>query len=126
MANMKNVFIEIVCTVEKQIKADMTKIQQVLINLVSNAIKFSPKGGIIRVEASYDESTEKLIVKVTDTGPGVSEEDQAKLFKPFGVIKKTMALNPNGTGLGLYICRKLCEEMGGTIRCKSDVYMTTF
>jgi len=123
---MKNVFIETFCAVETQIKADMTKIQQVIINLVSNAIKFSPKGGIIRVDATYDEPTEKLKVRVTDTGPGISEEDQKKLFKPFGVIKKTMALNPNGTGLGLYICRKLCEEMGGTIRCKSDVQITTF
>jgi len=94
--------------------------------LISNAIKFAPKRTKIYVEANYDKFSEELKVSVTDTGPGISKEDQVKLFKPFGVINKTWALNPNGTGLGLYICRKLCEEMGGSIECTSRFRRTTF
>ena len=63
---------------------------------------------------------------MTNTGPGISKRDQKKLFKPFSVIQETIALNPNGTGIGLYNCRKLCEEMGGKIWCESDARHTTF
>jgi len=125
-ANAKQVFIEIACDLIAMIKADKSKILQVVINLISNAVKFAPKRSVVRVDAIYDEVFEELTIRVTDNGPGISEEDQAKLFKPFGVIKKTMSLNPNGTGLGLFICKKLCEEMDGSIKCKSTRHETTF
>lgn len=93
-----------------------------LLNLVSNARKFVAKmEGLIKVQAESYEDGGSLFLrfKVFDNGPGIAEADQGKLFKPFSRIDTNKDLNPNGDGLGLYICRLICNNLGGDIKCES-------
>ena len=97
--------------------SDQRRVEQVLLNLLSNAVKFTETGGItvraVREEGSY-------LVSVTDTGIGISPEDQDRLFKPFRQIDSGLARKYEGTGLGLSICKKLVELMGGTVWLESQ------
>jgi len=101
------------------ITSDKNRYMQILLNLLSNAIKFTSKGSVtIRVE--YDPLNHMLKTEVQDTGIGIKEEEIKKLFKLFGKLESTMKENPQGTGLGLYICKTLSEAMGGGIRIESE------
>jgi signal transduction histidine kinase len=101
-----------------QIHADERKIRQVVLNLLSNAIKFTPEGGQIDVEARpRDESVE---ISVTDTGIGISPEDQEAVFEEFRQVGRSDK-RAEGTGLGLTLCRKFVELHGGKIWVKSAV-----
>jgi signal transduction histidine kinase len=93
-----------------QVMVDPVRVQQVVYNLVGNALKFTEKGGVT-VKAEVDVG--KVVVSVTDTGRGMSESQQRMLFKRFQQIQKTDMTN--GTGLGLYISKMLVEKMGGRI-----------
>lgn len=109
--------------VESEIIADESRIKQVLINLVGNAIKFTETGNI-RLEVSanmIDESLQELHFAVSDTGIGISEENIQSLFIPFTQIDSTATRKHSGTGLGLSICRKIIEEMGGRIWVESEL-----
>jgi len=102
---------------------DADRIQQVLLNLLSNARKYVPKNnGRIMIESELQQHDESLILKisVTDNGPGISELDQQKLFKPFSKLGAYADLNPNGLGLGLSICKLICNCMGGDIVVESE------
>jgi PAS domain S-box-containing protein len=109
------------------VMADETKLRQVLVNLIGNAIKFTEIGGVsvrMRTENIDDVSTEnnnilRLVVEVTDSGPGIPEIDLKRLFIPFQQAESGMKLG--GTGLGLAICRKFVEMMGGSIKVSSEV-----
>ena len=93
-----------------------------LLNLTSNAAKFVSKtDGKIRISANLrnDGTNVQLVVIVADNGPGISEEDQQKLFKPFTKLKDTNKINPNGAGLGLNICKMICRNLGGDIEVSS-------
>jgi hypothetical protein len=69
----------------------------------------------------------QLRISVTDNGPGISEEDQTKLFRPFSKLQTHRALNPNGSGLGLHICKLISQILDGDIEVKSEVgVFTTF
>jgi signal transduction histidine kinase len=101
-----------------QIRGDERKIKQVLLNLISNAIKFSPDGGRIDVQAiTVDGSVE---VSVSDTGVGVAPEDQEAIFEEFRQVG-TASKKVEGTGLGLALSRKFVELHGGRIWVKSQV-----
>lgn len=101
---------------EAKIEADGNRLIQVLINLVSNAIKFSPEGGTITVKSGCDNGW--LDVEVIDQGPGVSAELQKKIFERF---EQTQAgKDAGGTGLGLAICKDIVELHDGEIGVKSD------
>ena len=78
--------------------------QQVLINLVKNALKFTGRGGFIKIYASYLKEEERILIKVQDTGIGISENDQKKLFKKFAKLEDVHNMNNKGIGLGLIIC----------------------
>lgn len=100
---------------------DSDKIKEVLVNLVGNSLKFTPKGG--RVEISF--STDELFVhiQVKDTGAGLEEDEIPKLFKKFGMIRETYLMTAGtvqGTGLGLYICKSIIEMHGGEIGVHSQ------
>lgn len=98
------------------VKADRAKLRQILSNLISNAVKYSPQGGQVLVEAvgAQDGS---VIVRVHDQGVGISEEDQQKLFKQFQRVgDRSLA---SGTGLGLWLTQALVEAHGGRIGVKS-------
>ena len=97
--------------------ADPLRIKQIVSNFLSNAIKFTPYKGRIDVEAKYEEGS--LRIKVTDSGIGISEEDQQKIFQAFSQAHNGVARVSGGTGLGLSICQQLAEHMDGTIELKS-------
>ena len=99
------------------IHADERKVKQVLLNLLSNALKFTPDGGRITVRAGVLDGT--VTVSVTDTGVGIAPEDQAAVFEEFRQVGSA-AKRIEGTGLGLPISRKFIELHGGTIRIDSE------
>jgi PAS domain S-box-containing protein len=98
------------------VTADERRIRQVLINLVGNAVKFTEKGN---VSLSVAERGVTATVSVRDTGPGIRPEDIGKLFGQFSQVGTTMSSKNEGTGLGLYLSRKLMNLMGGDIRAES-------
>ena len=101
----------------KYIKSDEQRLKQILINLLSNSVKFSNKGEI-RLELY--EKMNKLFFEVHDSGIGIEKKDLDTIFKPFEQIK-TQNYNKNGTGLGLSITKELISLLGGNIYVKSEV-----
>jgi signal transduction histidine kinase len=100
------------------IRGDERKVKQVLLNLLSNALKFTPEGGRIDVRAGVRDG--EVQVSVTDTGVGIALEDQETVFEEFRQVG-TAAKKVEGTGLGLAICRKFIELHGGRIWVESAV-----
>lgn len=100
-----------------QVKADPTRLRQVLNNLISNAIKYTKKGSI---EISVQIDAKKIICQVKDTGIGISEQAQKKLFEKFYRVRTPATVEITGTGLGLWITKKLLEMMGGKIWLESE------
>ena len=102
---------------------DPIRLKQILTNLISNAIKFTENGHVtltLNLRPSSDPQRVELQVSVQDTGIGISEHDQARLFEPFAQVENTGQLALSGAGLGLVICRSLCEMMGGTLNLSSQ------
>jgi len=105
---------------------DQGRVQQILNNLLSNAIKFTPEGGRIKVVARRDDQG-RLIVQVIDTGVGIAEEDQQAIFEKFrqGTTSMpggdAMTREYGGSGLGLSICRELCNLLGGDVTVQSEL-----
>jgi signal transduction histidine kinase len=100
--------------------ADREKINQVLMNLIGNAIKFTPPQGRVTVSASRDDN-EKVQVSVSDTGPGIAAKEAEKIFDKFYQITGNGGPKPKGTGLGLAICKALVELHGGRIWVVSEI-----
>jgi len=95
------------------VAADADKVRQVVVNLVENAIKYSPDGG--RVEVGVEEQDSSIRFHVRDQGLGVAPEDQERIFEKFYRADPQMVRGVGGTGLGLYICKELIDRMGGRI-----------
>jgi signal transduction histidine kinase/DNA-binding response OmpR family regulator len=109
--------------VPESVKADPIRLRQVLTNLVSNAIKFTESGGVIRVEVNLRESDhehQEIVFAVRDTGIGMDRETIARLFRSFSQADASTTRKHGGTGLGLVICRRLVELMGGEIGVSSE------
>ena len=104
----------------RPIQGDVDKVKQVLTNLIGNSLKFTDTGSITVSLISHDDNIE---VNVTDTGIGISPEDQAKLFGKFNQITSAQAGKPAGTGLGLYISREMVRKMGGDMWIKQSALM---
>jgi signal transduction histidine kinase len=100
------------------VRADERKVKQVLLNLLSNALKFTPEGGRIEVRADGRDGT--VEISVTDTGVGIAPEDQEAAFDGFRQVG-TASKKVEGTGLGLAISRKFIELHGGRIWVESQV-----
>jgi PAS domain S-box-containing protein len=98
------------------ISSDRRRVEQVLLNLLSNGIKFTEHGSV-RVEVSR--AGDRIVVAVTDTGIGMKEQDLVRLFKPFTQLDAGITRKHEGTGLGLSICSRLVELLRGTIQVKS-------
>ncbi len=96
---------------------DRDRTGQVLMNLVSNAIKYSPGGGSVTIEAKRQGG--EVVLSVTDTGIGISDEDQRQLFTKFFRVDSSLTREIGGTGLGLSICKSVVELQGGRIWAKS-------
>lgn len=99
------------------VKADPKRLRQVLNNLISNALKYTKQGTI---EIKVEKKDDGVICAVTDTGIGISKENQKKLFEKFYRVKTSETIQTTGTGLGLWITRKLLEMMGGKIWLESE------
>lgn len=101
--------------------ADSDKLRQVLINLLANAVKFTPAGGSVTVEVATREATPELLyLRVVDTGIGIARDKQDALFEPFVQVHRSLRSAAEGTGLGLAISRELARGMGGDLRVRSD------
>ncbi len=99
------------------ITSDRRRVEQVLLNLLSNGIKFTEHG---RVNVECAAQNGRVRIHVSDTGIGIKKENLDKLFKPFQQIDSEIARRYEGTGLGLSICLKLVERLGGTITAESE------
>jgi CheY-like chemotaxis protein len=105
------------------LRADPMKVRQILLNLLSNAAKFTEQGSIT-ITAKVEDGPaglQEVVVSVIDTGPGIAPEDQDKLFQPFSQVDGSLTRKSGGTGLGLSICRALVEMHGGRIGIQSQV-----
>lgn len=100
------------------VHADTSRITQVVFNLVHNALKFTPKGGHIRVRARR--VGDRARIEVADDGAGIAPEDIAKLFQPFSQVHDRTLTSRSGTGLGLFVSRGIIEQHGGAIACESE------
>lgn len=101
--------------------ADYHGLCQVLDNLVSNALKFSPSGSCVRVDVEEPAGEDPFVLlSVSDEGPGVSAEDRAHLFEPYRRLSAKPTAGESSTGLGLSIARQMVERMGGAIGCDSQ------
>jgi two-component system cell cycle sensor histidine kinase PleC len=100
------------------LKGDERKLRQVLLNLISNAVKFTPQGGRVEV-ATYAKACGARVIAVTDTGVGISAEDIERVFEPFVQADGNLDRANSGTGLGLPLSRKLVELHGGTLHLES-------
>ncbi len=119
--------IELACFIDpmmpRKLQGDPLRIQQIVINLLSNAVKFTHKGAVTLNVEFRPRGTDKgtLEYSVTDTGIGLSMEQQAHLFRSFMQADNSITRRYGGSGLGLSICKKLAELMGGSISVESEV-----
>ncbi len=111
---------QIGCGAALRLRANADRLQQVLLNLLTNAIKFTPAQGTIRVECSRDERFTRIAVR--DTGCGIPPEHLGQIFEPFvQVDRNRIASRQRGVGLGLAISRELIQAMGGELSVESEV-----
>jgi signal transduction histidine kinase len=103
-------------------ETDRRALSQILINLAGNAIKFTERGSV-RVVLSDMPASERrrLVLSVTDTGPGIAEDELPTLFEAFVQGQASRARGVEGTGLGLHLSRKLAELLGGELTCTSSL-----
>ncbi|WP_418152655.1 PAS domain-containing sensor histidine kinase [Litorimonas sp. RW-G-Af-16] len=103
----------------QEIEADPRAVKQILLNLATNAIKFTPEGGVVRIAVEPKQAG--LIVRVSDTGIGISQEDIARLAQPFEQIDSQHSRQHEGTGLGLALSKSLVELHGGNFSIENTV-----
>lgn len=99
------------------VNVDRDHLREISNNLIENAIKYTPKGDVV-VDVSGDDT--HVVLSITDTGIGIPREDQAHLFQKFYRVDNSDTRQIGGTGLGLYLCRRLAETMGGRIWVESE------
>jgi PAS domain S-box-containing protein len=101
-----------------RMRADVTKVRQTLFNLLSNACKFTEQGTI---ELTVERQEERILLRVRDTGVGMTSEQQSRLFEAFTQADASTSRKYGGTGLGLAISRRFCRMMGGDLYCESEL-----
>jgi signal transduction histidine kinase len=107
--------------------ADPKRVRQILLNLVGNAIKFTPAGGTITIAAWRPANEAFLQISVRDTGCGIAAENCEHIFERLYQVKDSLEQSPKGLGLGLFICRDLVTSQGGRIWVESALTRgTTF
>ena len=120
MATKKGIDLEVDVSADlPRLFVDPGRIKQVLYNLISNAIKFTPSGGTVRVSACV--VGEAVQIMVADTGIGIAQEHLPRLFREFEQLPQAAGTRPEGTGLGLALTKRLVELHGGTVRVESEL-----
>lgn len=104
--------------VPEYLKVDSSRLRQIFINLLQNALKFTYKGKV-NISLDYDPLSKFLIGRVNDSGIGILEEDKANLFKIFGRLNSINVFT-SGIGLGLHICKSLTEKFNGLIKIEES------
>jgi two-component system sensor kinase len=103
-----------------QMLTDRVRLKQIVLNLISNAIKFTPSGNVT-VDVGHDPATDRIRIAVSDTGIGIGESDAARIFEPFRQAGDADARSAGGTGLGLAIVRRLSDLLGGAVALDSHL-----
>jgi signal transduction histidine kinase len=116
-AGKKRLHFETRCELSRPAHVDPRLVRQVLVNLLSNAVKFTPEDG--RIEAAARFEGDDLVVRVSDTGIGIAEEDQEKIFQEFYQADASYARRYQGTGLGLALVRRMMSLHGGSVTVTS-------
>jgi len=101
-----------------EVEADYRALKQVMLNLLSNALKFTPRGGRVAVEAAVE--GDRVRISVSDTGIGISEEDMARLARPFEQAESQLVKTQQGSGLGLALTKSLVELHGARLELTSE------
>ncbi|MEI7645845.1 MAG: CHASE domain-containing protein [Chloroflexales bacterium] len=101
-------------------EVDAKRLRQMLVNLLGNAVKFTPMDGHVRLEVVIDAPRERISFMVTDSGIGIVAEDMGRLFHPFTQLDSGLARQHEGTGLGLALVRRLTDLMGGSVNVESE------
>jgi PAS domain S-box-containing protein len=122
-ARIKDIYmsLEISETVPSVVSSDPTRLRQILINLIGNAVKFTDAGGVtVKVDSSIDPQKQlHLRISVSDTGIGITEDQQKRIFKPFTQADNSTTRRFGGTGLGLYLAKRLALALNGDIELKN-------
>ncbi|MEZ4868781.1 MAG: histidine kinase N-terminal 7TM domain-containing protein [Caldilineaceae bacterium] len=105
----------------KVVYGDERRLKQILVNLLNNAVKFTPEGGKIGLETRGYPGEEQIEFAVWDTGVGIAQEDMARLFEPFVQLDSRLARQYEGTGLGLTMVYRMTKMHGGSVRVESEV-----
>ncbi|HEX6746552.1 MAG TPA: PAS domain-containing sensor histidine kinase [Longimicrobium sp.] len=119
----KGLALDVAVAGEMVARADREKVQQIVINLLSNALKFTPAGGRVRVDAARagEGDAARVLLRVADTGIGIPPDKQASVFDPFVQVDMSRTRGSEGSGLGLAISRDLARGMGGDLTVESAV-----
>lgn len=118
VADKKKILIDILISDDVKIMVgDKLRVQQIILNILNNAIKFTLEGSV-KIETVADKSN--VLIKITDTGIGIEKEQLDKLFKPFSQVESGLTRTYEGTGLGLSICEKLLSLLNGSIQIESE------
>jgi signal transduction histidine kinase len=102
-------------------RADREKLQQILINLLTNAVKFTPSGGTVGVSASRSPAADRIMIEVSDSGIGIPADKIESIFEPFVQVDVGHTRRREGSGLGLAISRDLARGMGGDLHARSEI-----
>jgi len=102
-----------------EVQSDPDLIDQILMNLLDNAIKYSPDGGSIEVK--LEEISDRIIIRVNDSGIGIPEKELPRIFERFYRVDKARSRKTGGTGLGLAIVKHLAENLGGQVTAESTL-----
>ena len=112
--NIKNDIPRLICS-------DENRLRRIIINLLGNALKFTPKNGYVRLKSQFDEDNQMVIISVKDSGPGIAEKHLQNLFTRLNKLKEHDDQNLTGLGIGLSVCKTLSNLLGGDIRVSSRI-----
>jgi two-component system phosphate regulon sensor histidine kinase PhoR len=118
-ADKKKIAIRLACAPSLEVECDRRALEQVITNLVDNAVKYCPEGSTVIVRGERTDASTRL--RVEDDGPGIEDRHMSRLFERFYRVDAGRSREMGGTGLGLSICKHLVEAMGGSIDVKSTV-----
>jgi signal transduction histidine kinase len=121
-AEQKDIDLDFESNVEsRDLIIDNEVYERILLNLISNAIKFTPEGGTIMVSINENKEDQTVDISVKDSGIGIAKDKYELIFKPFGQAENNLSRQAEGSGMGLALVKKLVEMLGGNIKLESEL-----